>query len=534
TRRRSAYLVLVALGVRGVVQEEAPAPANPEHQHCGATADSVPPAITKIAVDKSKVHVRKHDKTVRVSVDAHDVASGTPVGVKKIRVLFESGRRLIGRWHTMTLSEGTTTSGTWVTDLVVPNTSLSGEWFIAAVVATDLDGNEDRFDQGRYNFSHGPHDLTLFPDWPTRFEVVGHGTAPTKHASRLTNLTFSTDSVNTVHHAKAVEITATVSRPEPVAVRVGFSERPSPRRVYISPIRLEPQGHGTWSGAVTIDRWVHSFTLRPNVRITYGADSVRGHRKYSSADLDKLGFPSSVAVKSGVDHHKPVLTDFSITPDSVDTTSSPQQVTITATARDTESGLSWGYVYVAPHPDAADHPVGQTEQAFSVDGDTASATVTIARCVLSGTWNVSMELGDAAGREIGVHTKQLEAKGFPGTLTVSSDPPGYRRGPYIKGATKSVADHTITLTFQRPVKGATLDNLLVYRANHFAQPVPTTAIECRDGTTTVPCDGSSGLATTVTLTVPTLDERSYLVSPNQDSVVPQVTDEDDNPVPWWG
>jgi hypothetical protein len=286
-------------------------------------------------------------------------------------------------------------------------------------------------------------------------------------------------------------------------------------------------------GTLTIGRWVKSFTLDAAVRMTFGADSIHQHRTYDGAALHALHLPSTIRVTSGVDHHDPVLTALSVTPDSVDTTAAFQQVTVTATVTDTESGVASGYFDLRPHPNASDHPIGETFAYFTVNGDTLTGTATIARCVITGDWELGLDIRDAAGRETHPDSAELERLGFPSTLSVTSDPPGHRGGPREHAASTSLTDRTITVGFNRPVKNATMDNLLVYRAKHFAQPVPTSAISCSDGTTTVPCDGSSGLATAVTLTVPSLGDHHYLVSPNQDSVVSQITDDAGNPVPWW-
>jgi len=68
-------------------------------------------------------------------------------------------------------------------------------------------------------------------------------------------------------------------------------------------------------------------------------DKAFNFRSVDAADLAAAGFPSRVTVVSTADRTPPRLTSLRINPGSIDTRTAPGTITVTATARDTQSGV---------------------------------------------------------------------------------------------------------------------------------------------------------------------------------------------------
>ncbi len=118
----------------------------------------------------------------------------------------------------------------------------------------------------------------------------------------------------------------------------------------------------------------------------------------------------------------PILTGFSFSPAVIDTRSSPQNVTFSATAADDLSGITTVDVVLGSSS-------GQSQFVFLVrSGGTPlagsfSRVFPFPQFTASGAWTVSnVTLFDAVGNRRLMDTATLQAAGFPVTLNVTSTP----------------------------------------------------------------------------------------------------------------
>jgi hypothetical protein len=163
--------------------------------------------------------------------------------------------------------------------------------------------------------------------------------------------------------------------------------------------------------------------------------------------------------------------------------------------------------------------------------------VSFARCELSGSWRIDAVVTDRAGNSADYPSSKLIAAGLPGSLSVTSDP-GDVVAPSVQNATASAAAHTITLDFSEGVKNVSPSTLSVFATQpaltRYEHPLQIAAISCSNGTPgAIGCDGSEGMVTAATLSVPSLVEgQSYRLWANLNAVISQLTDAAGNPVTW--
>jgi hypothetical protein len=152
-------------------------------------------------------------------------------------------------------------------------------------------------------------------------------------------------------------------------------------------------------------------------------DIVGNRRLLSTADLQAAGFSTNLNVVSEQDITPPVLTAFSFTPTTIDTTSGAATVTVTASITDDLSGTATGAVYFYS-PSQNQH-----RSCFFTFPQTGLVTFngTCSTEFLSlgeaGTWTVyGVDLFDIVGNRQLLSTADLQAAGFPTDLIVNTTP----------------------------------------------------------------------------------------------------------------
>jgi hypothetical protein len=502
---------------------------------CAPPADTVAPVVTLVRLSRRTINLSRGQRTVTVSVTAHDSAANGPAsGIARVGLdAVDSNLNLLS--EDLKLVRGTATDGTWTTSLKVPDAST---WKIRDLFLIDTAGNLQNYShKGRGRNAGSPTDFVLHQRWQTSFRATGQ--LPRVHHPRpggMTSFGF-TRHVNTTKHRQRVHVTATFARPAPKTVVATFKGGSAGRRHFNGIQRNVPLtrgADGTWRGSTRIGIWEGNLTALAHVTQFYGGNVVPFVKTETTRGLVRRGLPSTLRVTSREDDTTPVLTDLSITPNSVDTTSGAQQVTVTATAHDrTGSGMSADAMLTGTNEaePGSDLIVELTRKPGT---DTFVGTKSLRECVPGGTWQVQVGLRDHAKNTVQYTPDKLAAAGLPSTIHVTSTP-GDIEAPRAKAVT-SVADHTMTLTFSEGVKNVDTSTLHVYPLSPAAarfHPVPISAITCSDGTTSLDCSGSHGLVTSAVLTIPQLTSGTlYTVFANVNGEAPQLTDGNGNPLDW--
>jgi hypothetical protein len=438
---------------------------------------------------------------------------------------------------------------------VVSKYAHPGTYSILEVFAVDAAGNEQFYrDYGKVPGS--PNALSLHPaDNPT-FAVTGTPAhrPPRKPAGDLASFSFDPARVNTNSAVQHAHVVARFTGAAPSRVSVQFYNPNKNRHVRFVYLRTDLHlRHGTWSGSLRVPRWLGDQTLQAYLYASYGRTFRPSSRRYDPKALHGLSLPYQLTVRSGVDNSHPVLTSLNFAPSSIDSTGGSEQVTVTATATDTGSGVKsiqlgsgihGGLNGVAGgfYPLASAGIGYLSAKNFNVRlKKTASGgwvgVTTVKQCVPSGTYKLDVRLADAAGNYRSYNKKQLVHAGITSTVEVTSKHGDIAR-PYVYSAATLDAQSWLILNFSEGVANVNTSTLTVYplspKSTVFTTPTTVTGMTCYNGSPDpVDCSGADGLVTSAVLTVPSLEAgKKYEVYANQNQVTEQLVDGNRNPVSW--
>jgi hypothetical protein len=237
--------------------------------------------------------------------------------------------------------------------------------------------------------------------------------------------------------------------------------------------------NGTWTSATTIPAFSEAGTW--TVYYVDMFDNVGNFQGYSTSQLQALGFPTTLQVTSNQDTQPPVLTGFTFSPMTVNTTNSSAAVTLTAQATDNLSGVQ--QIDMAFRSPSGAQEVGaglQLSSGTDLNG-TWTSTTTIPAYSEAGTWTVYyVDMFDNVGNFQGYSTSQLQALGFPTQLIVNE-------GTSVAlTSSANQSSYSQPITFTATVSGSGI--------------TPTGTVNFNDGSTTIGSGtlNSSGVATFTT------------------------------------
>ena len=151
-------------------------------------------------------------------------------------------------------------------------------------------------------------------------------------------------------------------------------------------------------------------------------DQSGDHRSYDATQLAALGSPTTFQQTGASDNTPPVLTAFSFTPTTIDTSAADQTITVTATITDDLSGNE-----PAPKQRVVPKSMGRTVSTILGDYHRVSgtpqtgqvySTMSVPHFAEQGTWTVqTVGLGDQSGNHRYYDATQLAALGSPTTFT---------------------------------------------------------------------------------------------------------------------
>jgi hypothetical protein len=555
-RRTATAAVLLISGAVPLVTAPAVASAattaaSVRHSLCAPPADTIAPTISQVTFGRSSIDLNSGSRVQTVQATAADTSgSGTASGVAHLTV------QLRGTDYfsdiKLRLTSGTAVSGDWTGRFVVSKYAHAGTVSIDFLSVSDSAGNEQDY-PGFGRVPESPYALSLIPaDNPT-FTVTGTpATRPHRHPTGgLETFSLSASTVNTTATARRVRFHAQFVGTEPsrVFAQLITAENSSHHRfVYL---RADLNLHsGRWSGALVVPQWLGRQTLDITLFVEYGPGFRPGSRIFDPQTLSARHLPSTLDVISGVDSTKPTLTALTVSPSSLDSTTGPVTLTITAKATDTGSGVKSisvnggirdgvNGVAAGVYPFAG---IGYLSfdnffvRLKKTSGGRWVGTTVIRECVPTGTYRLDADVSDAAGNNHGYGTKQLAKAAFPSTIEVTSKH-GDIVAPYVFSAATLGINNQLILNFSEGVDHVNTSTLAVYRlkqtSSQFKTPNPITAISCTNGTHHINCSGSGGLVTSAILIVPSMVVgKTYGVFANLNPAIPQLADGNRNPMNW--
>jgi hypothetical protein len=162
-------------------------------------------------------------------------------------------------------------------------------------------------------------------------------------------------------------------------------------------------------------------------------DNAGNEAIYSTNTLAAKGFTTTFSVVSNPDTTPPTLTGVSISPGSLNVSSSSETVTVQLDITDNESGVSFAcgtYCYnsvILRSPSGIQYQEGLDYYVTQVSGTALNGVwkseITIPRYAEAGVWSIDyLYLYDKAGNTEYIYGSDLKNKGFASTFTVSSRP----------------------------------------------------------------------------------------------------------------
>lgn len=434
-----------------------------------AQTDTTPPVLTAMSLNPSSVNVTGGPQTVTILLTLTDDLSGVnfdavPFLYNEFTLQSPSGKQTINltdNIQSFSLVSGTPLNGVWQGTLTIPKYSESGLWTVTSLVVFDNAENQLALDTGQ---------LAAL-GFPTTINVASN---PSLTPPTVLSLSFSPASINTTASSQSVTLTLTLAD-SPAGVIFPAGNQLDFDFQIMSPSGNQSQWlstdeftltsgtpqNGTWAGTFTMPRYSEPGVW--TIQQLLLQDAANNSENLDAVALQALGFsPLLIVSDSTPDTTPPRLTNFTFSPQVLDTSIGQQTVVATLHATDNLSGVSF-----APTTEAftffygpfLENPSGTKTlfpECFEVGGTPLNGTW---QCNLSvpsfseaGAWTVSdIELKDADDNEVDYSTSQLQSLGFPTVLTIK---------PVTQGAAFYGSAGTTTNPtgfFAEPINSATGD-----------------------------------------------------------------------------
>jgi hypothetical protein len=401
-----------------------------------APSDNGNPDLLSTSVTPATVDVRQQPATVTLRLDvADDAGPGPSSGIAS--VLAQLG------YDELALTRAA--DGTWQREVAVPVGSTPGIRALSNVMIEDHAGNRRVYTT---------EDL----------QAAGLGAAVTVVSNRdrtkpvLRDLHLSKTSVNTLHHARRVRVSARVT--DDVGVReVSVFAISSDASKSSSVLLHRVSGtatDGRWAGVLTIRTWQGTGTWRLGVN---PADSMNT-AGYGVAKLARRHFPSVLHVRSRRDGSDPRVRSAKSSASDIDVRTTDGLVVITMHATDTGSGL--GSVDMELRRPGHIQDLAMSRVAGTRRDGTWRLVVPLHRCdSRTGTWWVRFFVQDRSGRRgstgriVTFHVRNTDIHGADVYPTPTSMT---RNGPF-------------TIDFSEDVTGLS-NNSAVVRATPYEKSSP--------------------------------------------------------------
>jgi anti-sigma28 factor (negative regulator of flagellin synthesis) len=404
--------------------------------------DEAPPSLVGLSISPSSVNVMSESKSVNVGAHITDDKSG----VASASITFESpnGKQTTAR-AAFTKVSGTEIDGMWEATVTFEQFIQSGTWKVKSVHLEDNVGN--KADLGAV--------LLEGKGLPTTVQVESNeDTAP----PALATLSFAPTPVNVESTNQTMTVTAEITdNLSGFASGSVVFESPSGKVITNVASFLKVSGtatKGIYEAKVAFKRFIQKGTWKvSNVNLV---DKVGNEVNLSASQLEGKALPATVNVESIEDTEPPALAGLTITPRTIDTATSNEDVIVIAHITDNLSGFNKGFITF--ESENGKHQTGQSNLNVKLSGTETDGSwegVAVFKQTLeSGTWKVSsMVLTDNAGNEISYSAAQLEAKGFPATVVdETSAPPTVRKLSPKKGLAGGGTKVTVGFSVTNPDK----------------------------------------------------------------------------------
>jgi hypothetical protein len=439
------------------------------------------PVMTSFARTPTSVNVTFRSKQVAFTITAKDstkAITSVTVDIRSPEIAGAQREQLAF----LDLTGGTARNGTWKGTATIPQWTNNGTWDILEVDLVDAGG-------GFASFFPGGGSGHWNNTWPKTFHVTA---TPDTTAPTVSALTLSTGSVDTSTVAKKINVT----------VIAGDDQSGIKGNVFVSGVvDIGDHGYltseafltrtsgtakeGIFTGSFTVPRWVGNGTHTWSLMLS--TSDVAGNSLELNGDqLRAEHVTSTFRVKSETDNTKPLLTDLTYAPLSVDARTGFKKVLVTLKASDAQSGIRLAHVqFTSRSGDFADRTLART--AGTRSSGTWTGSVVIPRCSEPGVWTVSLDLTDLVDNTVHFATAQVDTRHFTSTLQVKALDV---EGPGGSVPAKIAPKGPVTVTFTEPTlwKNGTAQSALAVVNDGTSIPAAGTWTCKNSAGTTVRCD----------------------------------------------
>jgi hypothetical protein len=377
--------------------------------------DNEPPQLVGLSFSASKVNTTAAPQTVTVTAHITDNLSGMISG----GIVFRSpDGKLLTEPAPFSKVSGSATDGKWEANVTFKRFVRPGPWKIELLHLVDNVENGITLSARRIAAKGLPETIEV--------ESVEDEEPP-----KLAGLSISPSSVNVTSASKTVAVGAHITDN-----LSGFNhgsvtfESPSGKQVTGEAAFTKLSGtetDGMYEATVSFEQYIQSGTWK--VRALRMVDSVGNVAELSGAQLEAKSLPDTVSVTSVEDTQAPALASFSISPATVNTTSSAQTATVTAEITDNLSGVAHGsVVFESPNGKVLTKIASFAKVSGTATKGVYEAKVAFKQYIQAGTWKVSnVNLTDEVGNEANLSATALKEKGFTNSVEVvsteDSEPP---------------------------------------------------------------------------------------------------------------
>ena len=369
--------------------------------------DTSPPQVTAFSITPSSLDTSSARQSVTVTATLTDNLSG--IGPSPWVVLHAPGVHGVMAQYlgfALTRVSGDALDGVYSGTEFLPRYSQAGVW-TAELRADDLVGNEGVYDAAAIDAACGAGSAEL-----TDTATAGDTTPPQVTAFSITPSQVDTGSAGQ-------NVTATMTLHDDMSgvdSAIVWLSSPSPCQQAVPFNLTKASGDDldcVWSGTATLPVgskpgiWTAALTLQ---------DDVHNSAYLTTSDLDaKFGAGAAKVTDTAAwgDTTPPRVTALSVSPTEIDTESADQQVSVSATIADDQSGVASASLQFTPL-------IGGLSQDLSlqrVSGDATSGvytgTLDMPQGSVQGMWGYYLAMTDKIGNSVTLGTAGLSAL-FPG------------------------------------------------------------------------------------------------------------------------
>jgi hypothetical protein len=351
--------------------------------------DTTPPTIVSLDFTPKSVDVSSASQPVTVTAHITDDKSGT--GFTSLTFTSPSGNQHSTVGSTRT--SGDANDGVYQFNIVIPKAAEVGTWKLSVKLG-DADSNFVQYDAADTAFPNNtPTDLSVTDD-------AADATPPT-----LVSLDFTPKNVDVTNGAKTVTVTAQITDDNSGVQQnatVYFRGPTGTQALASFTLKTGTATNGTFEADVTIPQSAHPGTwklYRVNLQdgagnaVDYGPTFVKQFPSGTPTDLS--------VTNANIDSQPPTLVSLDFTPKSVDVTSNPQTVTVTAHLTDDNSGVQSATAYLFSPSGTQDETSNFTKMSGTASDGVYQAVFIIPQGAEAGTWKLTrVTLKDVSGNSV--------------------------------------------------------------------------------------------------------------------------------------